>query len=162
MKRKIPSISAQMEAEGKNHQRAKTTRRDVCRDYHQFRRLLLIAFWVESFLDLISIFPNLFWRQILEKKKATEHLIRAASLVKDHLSKFPHFRHYRRNGFSTLRQFFFFNVSFLYCYCVLRFRLPCVCWYLRMVHCCCFNSHCFVTNVRYWLIYHWYALKEFN
>ncbi|XP_057804926.1 uncharacterized protein LOC131020238 isoform X2 [Salvia miltiorrhiza] len=37
-------------------------------------------------------------RQILEKKKATENRIKAASSVKDHLTNFPHFRHYRGNG----------------------------------------------------------------
>ncbi|GER45524.1 N-acetyltransferase [Striga asiatica] len=35
---------------------------------------------------------------ILEKKKATENAIRVASMIKDHTSKFPNFRHYQRNG----------------------------------------------------------------
>ncbi|KAL8488070.1 hypothetical protein ACS0TY_024378 [Phlomoides rotata] len=37
-------------------------------------------------------------KDILEKKKAIENMIKAASSVKDHLSNFPNFRHYRRNG----------------------------------------------------------------
>ncbi|PIN21845.1 Acetyltransferase (GNAT) domain-containing protein [Handroanthus impetiginosus] len=37
-------------------------------------------------------------KEALEKKKAIQNIIKAASLVKDHLSNFPHFRHYRRNG----------------------------------------------------------------
>ncbi|KAL3627265.1 hypothetical protein CASFOL_028628 [Castilleja foliolosa] len=37
-------------------------------------------------------------KEVVEKKKAIENAIRAASLVKDHLSNFPHFRHYQRNG----------------------------------------------------------------
>ncbi|KAH6820714.1 Acyl-CoA N-acyltransferases superfamily protein [Perilla frutescens var. hirtella] len=38
-------------------------------------------------------------REILERKKATENRIKAAYSVKDHLTNFPHFRHYRGNGF---------------------------------------------------------------
>ncbi|KAK6123781.1 hypothetical protein DH2020_042478 [Rehmannia glutinosa] len=38
---------------------------------------------------------------VLEKKKATENVIKVASSVNDHLSNFPHFRHYRRNGLSA-------------------------------------------------------------
>lgn len=60
-------------------------------------------------------------RQILEKKKATENRIRAASLVKDHLTNFPHFRHYRGGGmfaahasfFSNNFYDFFFNTIFM-------------------------------------------------
>ncbi|KAK6147998.1 hypothetical protein DH2020_018910 [Rehmannia glutinosa] len=37
-------------------------------------------------------------KEVLEKKKATENVIKVASSVNDHLSNFPHFRHYRRNG----------------------------------------------------------------
>ncbi|KAL7139678.1 hypothetical protein ABFS83_09G069400 [Erythranthe nasuta] len=40
-------------------------------------------------------------REILQKKKSTENVIKAASLVKDHLSKFPQFRHYKRNEFHA-------------------------------------------------------------
>ncbi|KZV57909.1 hypothetical protein F511_12515 [Dorcoceras hygrometricum] len=37
-------------------------------------------------------------RQVLERKKAIEGIIRAASSFKDHLSCFPQFCHYNRNG----------------------------------------------------------------
>ncbi|XP_020548421.1 N-alpha-acetyltransferase 40 isoform X2 [Sesamum indicum] len=37
-------------------------------------------------------------KEILERKKAIENVIKSASAVKDHLSFFPHFRHYRTNG----------------------------------------------------------------
>ncbi|KAI3455120.1 hypothetical protein Pfo_011783 [Paulownia fortunei] len=37
-------------------------------------------------------------KEILEKKKAIASMIKAASSVKDYLSNFPNFRHYRRNG----------------------------------------------------------------
>ncbi|XP_047968420.1 N-alpha-acetyltransferase 40 isoform X2 [Salvia hispanica] len=37
-------------------------------------------------------------REIIEKKKAIENRIKAASSVKDHLDTCPHFRHYRGNG----------------------------------------------------------------
>nr|XP_027125143.1 N-alpha-acetyltransferase 40 isoform X1 [Coffea arabica] len=40
-------------------------------------------------------------RQILEKKKAADDIIRAASSQKDHLSSFPQYRHYRTNGLSV-------------------------------------------------------------
>ncbi|KAK4436790.1 N-alpha-acetyltransferase 40 [Sesamum alatum] len=38
-------------------------------------------------------------KEILERKKAIENVIKSASAVKDHLSFFPQFRHYRTNGF---------------------------------------------------------------
>ncbi|KAL0318948.1 UNVERIFIED_CONTAM: N-alpha-acetyltransferase 40 [Sesamum angustifolium] len=37
-------------------------------------------------------------KEILERKKGIENVIKSASVVKDHLSFFPHFRHYRTNG----------------------------------------------------------------
>lgn len=40
-------------------------------------------------------------REILEKKKAIDESLRAASAHKDHLTAFPSFRHYERNGLSV-------------------------------------------------------------
>ncbi|KAF5200964.1 N-alpha-acetyltransferase, partial [Thalictrum thalictroides] len=40
-------------------------------------------------------------REILEKKKAIEEIIKAASTEKDHLVAFPPFCHYNRNGLSV-------------------------------------------------------------
>ncbi|XP_073126403.1 uncharacterized protein [Henckelia pumila] len=37
-------------------------------------------------------------REVLERKKAIEGIIRAASSLKDHLSYFPQLRHYHKNG----------------------------------------------------------------
>lgn len=47
---------------------------------------------------LVMIF--FFWGfQILEKKKAIDEIVKAASSPdKDHLASFPPFRHYQRNG----------------------------------------------------------------
>ncbi|XP_010271137.1 PREDICTED: N-alpha-acetyltransferase 40 [Nelumbo nucifera] len=40
-------------------------------------------------------------KEILEKKKAIDEIIKAASNEKDHLTSFPPFRHYDRNGLSV-------------------------------------------------------------
>lgn len=40
-------------------------------------------------------------QEILEKKKAADDIIRAASSQKDHLSSFPQYRHYRTNGWTV-------------------------------------------------------------
>ncbi|KAJ4714611.1 N-alpha-acetyltransferase 40 [Melia azedarach] len=41
-------------------------------------------------------------REILEKKKAIDELIKAASAQRDHLTSFHSFRHYERNGLSVV------------------------------------------------------------
>lgn len=40
-------------------------------------------------------------KEVLEKKKAIDELIKTASIEKDHLTAFPPFRNYNRNGLSV-------------------------------------------------------------
>ncbi|TQD83622.1 hypothetical protein C1H46_030789 [Malus baccata] len=46
-------------------------------------------------------------KEIIEKKKAMDALLRAASSEKDHLSAFPAFRRYRANGTFNLTAYLF-------------------------------------------------------